>query len=166
MIKSLASQCVIAIAMTSLAAGAWAHGENKHKKTDSMAVEKNQVAWGIAADESEVTHTVTVTMHDTMRFEPTSLTVRHGQAVRFVIQNRGKLMHEFVLGDDKTLEEHAAMMVKFPDMEHEEPYMAHVAPGKTGQILWKFNRSGNFKFACLIAGHYQAGMIGDLTVDQ
>ena len=48
-------------------------------------------------------------------------------------------------------------MVKFPNMEHDEPYMAHVAPGKTGEIVWTFNRAGDFDFACLIAGHYQAG---------
>ena len=45
-------------------------------------------------------------------------------------------------------------------MEHDEPYMAHVAPGKTGEIVWSFNRAGEFDFACLIPGHYQAGMVG------
>jgi uncharacterized cupredoxin-like copper-binding protein len=49
-------------------------------------------------------------------------------------------------------------------MEHEEPYMAHVSPGKTGEIVWTFNKAGNFDFACLIAGHYQAGMVGKITV--
>jgi plastocyanin len=27
-----------------------------------------------------------------------------------------------------------------------------------------FNRPGEFDFACLIAGHYQAGMVGKITV--
>ncbi len=160
----LCMHAIVVTAALTLSAGAYAHGDNKHNK-QSEAVEKEQVAWGIAADKSEVSRTVKVTMHDTMRFEPSSFTVKDGEAIRFVIHNKGKLMHEFVLGDDKTLDEHAAMMVKFPNMEHEEPYMAHVAPGKTGEILWKFNRSGNFKFACLIAGHYQAGMIGELAVE-
>jgi uncharacterized cupredoxin-like copper-binding protein len=55
-------------------------------------------------------------------------------------------------------------MLKNPNMEHDEPYMAHVSPGKTGEIIWKFNRKGNFDFACLMAGHYQAGMIGKIEV--
>ncbi len=55
-------------------------------------------------------------------------------------------------------------MLKFPNMEHDEPYMAHVPPGKTGQIVWTFNRAGDFDFACLIAGHYQAGMVGKIIV--
>jgi uncharacterized cupredoxin-like copper-binding protein len=56
------------------------------------------------------------------------------------------------------------MMVKFPGMEHDEPYMTHVSPGKRGQIVWNFNRPGEFQFACLIAGHYQAGMVGTINV--
>jgi uncharacterized cupredoxin-like copper-binding protein len=42
--------------------------------------------------------------------------------------------------------------------------MAHVAPGRTGRIVWTFNRPGDFDFACLVAGHYQAGMVGRITV--
>ena len=55
-------------------------------------------------------------------------------------------------------------MVKFPDMEHDEPYMAHVPPGQSGAIVWNFNRPGDFQFACLIAGHFQSGMVGALRV--
>jgi uncharacterized cupredoxin-like copper-binding protein len=56
-------------------------------------------------------------------------------------------------------------MIKFPNTEHNEPYMAHVAPGKTGEVIWLFNRAGDFDFACLIAGHYQAGMVGTIKVN-
>jgi uncharacterized cupredoxin-like copper-binding protein len=49
-------------------------------------------------------------------------------------------------------------------MEHDQPYMAHVAPGKTGEVIWTFNQPGDFNFACLIDGHYQAGMIGTIKV--
>jgi uncharacterized cupredoxin-like copper-binding protein len=42
----------------------------------------------------------------------------------------------------KELDEHAALMVKFPEMEHDEPYMAHVGPGKSGEIVWTFNLAG------------------------
>jgi len=64
----------------------------------------------------------------------------------------------------QTAAQNAALMVKFPTMEHDEPYMAHVGPGKTGQIVWNFNKAGSFDFACLIAGHYTAGMVGKVTV--
>ena len=99
-----------------------------------------------------------------MRFKPALIEVRQGETIRFVVRNRGKLLHEFVIGTKPELDAHAALMLKFPNMEHDEPYMAHVAPGKSGEILWNFNRAGEFEFACLIAGHYQAGMIGKIRV--
>jgi uncharacterized cupredoxin-like copper-binding protein len=74
------------------------------------------------------------------------------------------MLHEFVIGTQKKLEEHAALMVKFPNMEHDEPYMAHVPAGRTGKLVWQFNKAGDFDFACLIAGHYQAGMVGKIIV--
>jgi uncharacterized cupredoxin-like copper-binding protein len=69
-----------------------------------------------------------------------------------------------VIGTKQDLDEHAALMARFPNIEHDEPYMAHVGPGKTGQIVWTFKRPGEFDFACLIAGHYQAGMTGKVRV--
>jgi uncharacterized cupredoxin-like copper-binding protein len=56
------------------------------------------------------------------------------------------------------------MMKKHPGMEHEEPYQAHVAPGKTERIVWHFTKPGEFYYGCLIAGHFEAGMIGKVIV--
>ena len=78
--------------------------------------------------------------------------------------NAGAVMHEIVIGTPQELAEHAALMKKFPAMQHDEPYMAHVPPGKQGDIVWLFNRPGDFEFACLIAGHFEAGMRGTLRV--
>ena len=100
-----------------------------------------------------------------MRFTPDRLQFKQGETVRLRIRNEGKLMHEFVIGTKKELDAHAEMMIKHPGMEHDEPYMAHVAPGQTGEIVWTFNRAGEFDFACLIAGHYQAGMVGKILVE-
>ena len=103
-------------------------------------------------------------MDDNMRFTPSTIEVREGETVRLRAVNQGQVLHEIVLGTQDTLQEHAAMMLKFPGMEHDEPYMAHVRAGEQGDIVWQFNRPGNFDFACLIAGHYQAGMAGTVTV--
>jgi uncharacterized cupredoxin-like copper-binding protein len=143
-------------------AAALAHGEKPHAK--AAAVRKEQKPWGIAGDAKAARRTIEVRMLDTMRFDPDRIEVRLGETVRFVHRNVGKVMHEFVIGTPKELDEHAALMLKFPNMEHDEPYMAHVAPGRTAQIVWHFNRPGEFKFACLIAGHYSAGMVGTLIV--
>ncbi|MDP2818899.1 MAG: cupredoxin family protein [Polaromonas sp.] len=142
---------------------AFAHGEEAHAKKTGP-VKKEQKEWGIAGDAKAVKRTIAVGMSDNMRFTPGNLDVKQGETIRFVIKNTGQVMHEMVIGTKKENDEHAALMVKFPGMEHEEPYMAHVAPGKTGEIIWTFNKPGNFDFACLIAGHYQAGMIGKINV--
>ena len=103
-------------------------------------------------------------MTDNMRFGPDNVEVRQGDTVRFVVHNAGRVMHEFVIGTRTELEEHAALMKKFPNMEHDEPYMAHVAPGRTGEIVWTFNRAGEFDFACLLPGHFAARMSGRIKV--
>jgi uncharacterized cupredoxin-like copper-binding protein len=139
-----------------------AHGD-KHPQSPS-AVVKEQKAWGIAGDARPGLRTIRVAMNDDMRFTPASITVEEGETVRIVVKNDGRLMHEFVLGTKEVHDEHAALMLKFPNMEHDEPYMVHVPPGQAGEILWTFNRAGEFGFACLIAGHYQAGMVGQVNV--
>ena len=145
--------------------GAQAHGEEIHKKS-SGPVKKEQKPWGIAGDSNAVTRTINVGMSDKMRFVPERLDIKLGETIRFTVSNGGKVMHEFVLGTKKELDEHAALMKKFPDMEHDEPYMAHVAPGTKGEIVWMFNRAGEFDFACLLPGHYEAGMLGKIRVSE
>ena len=140
---------------------ALAHGE---PAPAAAQVLKEQTPWGIAGDSAQVTRSVDVRMSDTMRFTPEQLQVKRGETLRLILHNDGQVMHEFVLGSEKTLREHAALMLRFPGMQHAEPYMAHVAPGQRGEIIWTFNNAGEFDFACLIAGHFQAGMRGKVRV--
>lgn len=158
---ALALACVFALALGATSGTALAHGPQSHA---SGPVVKEQKPWGIAADASEAKRTIRIDMDDNMRFKPDVIDVREGETVRLAIRNRGKLLHELVIGTQQELDEHAALMVKFPNMQHDEPYMAHVDPGQRGDIVWTFNRAGEFKFACLIAGHYTAGMVGTVRV--
>ena len=135
--------------------------QNHHTKSASPAEQKD---WGIAGDPKRVQRTIEIRMTDNMRFAPNQLQIKLGETVRLVAVNAGKVLHEIVIGTPQELKAHAEMMKKHPGMEHDEPYMAHVAAGKTGDIVWHFNRAGSFDFACLIAGHYQAGMTGTITV--
>ena len=138
--------------------------ENAHHIASNSPVVKEQKDWGIAGDAKAVRRTITIRMTDDMRFAPNHIEVREGDTVRLRAENRGKVMHEIVIGTRAELDAHADMMKKHPGMEHDEPYMAHVGAGKKGDIVWQFNRAGQFDFACLIAGHYQAGMTGTITV--
>ncbi len=140
---------------------ALAHG-NAHPT--GAAVKKEQKPWGIAGDRRAVRRTLTIRMDDQMRFIPEHFEVREGDTLRLILPNDGVNKHEFVLGTREELAAHAELMKKFPDMEHDEPYMAHVAPGEQGEIVWNFNRPGEFQFACLISDHYEQGMVGSLKV--
>jgi len=162
-VPRLFSRSLLVASLVFAAGSIWAHSDDGHgKKTAS--VKKEQKDWGIAGDAKAARRTIEFKMTDKMRFAPDSIEVKQGETVKFILRNDGRQMHEFVLGTKKDLDEHAALMMKFPNMEHDEPYMAHVAPGKTGEVVWTFNRAGDFDFACLIAGHYQAGMIGKVKV--
>jgi uncharacterized cupredoxin-like copper-binding protein len=140
---------------------AHAHGD---KHAPAPAYKAEQKDWGIMGERRAVKHTITLDMTDAMRFTPDRITVNEGETVRFIVRNKGRMLHEMVIGTPGVLREHAALMAKYPNMEHDEPYMVHVAPGKTGEIVWNFNRTGEFEFACLIARHYEAGMRGTITV--
>ncbi len=155
-------QLLAACALLASTTLSFSHEKSAHPT--NAKVKKEQKDWGIAGDAKAARRSITITMTDTMRFSPDKLQIKQGETVKFTIKNQGKMLHELVIGTKKELDEHAALMLKFPNMEHDEPYMAHVSPGKTGSIVWTFNKAGNFDFACLIAGHYQAGMVGTITV--
>ena len=103
-------------------------------------------------------------MADTMRFGPSDITVKEGETVKFVVANKGQMMHEMVIGTMDELKAHGELMKKHPGMEHDEPYMAHVSPGKKEEMVWQFTKAGEFYYACLVPGHFEAGMIGKIKV--
>ncbi|MBX3662436.1 MAG: cupredoxin family protein [Burkholderiales bacterium] len=155
---------VVATLIITVAPAAWAHGDAKKPHAAKKAISTEEKTFGREGDPGKATRTVNVDMSDKMRFTPDSLTLKQGETVKFVVKNSGKIMHEFVLGTMSELKEHSALMKKFPGMEHSEPYMAHVAPGKTETIAWQFTKAGNFNFGCLIPGHFEAGMVGNVAV--
>jgi uncharacterized cupredoxin-like copper-binding protein len=141
-----------------------AHTETPSKAPAFDYTKAEETSFGIAADPREARRTMRIEMHDTMRFSPAELKVRRGETVRFVSTNRGKVLHEMVLGTLEDLKAHAELMKKFPGMEHEEPHMAHVRPGRSGEIGWRFTKPGTYYYGCLIPGHFEAGMVGRIEV--
>lgn len=110
------------------------------------------------------TRSIEIVMGDSMRFEPERIEIRQGETVRFVVRNAGNVKHEMVLGTMAELKRHAATMAKFPEMEHDDPNAVSVEPGKTGEFAWAFTKAGTFDFACLVPGHFEAGMKGRIQV--
>ena len=178
---------LLAASLMALVPAAFGHGESGHGKSKTVDHTKaEETPFGRAGNPKSAKRTVRIDMNDSMRFVaiaaphggratdaragtpphamPADIVVKHGETVRFLVRNEGKVMHEMVIGTMKELKEHAELMRRFPNMEHDEPYMAHVAPGKEGEIVWQFTRPGEFHYACLIPGHMEAGMIAKITV--
>jgi uncharacterized cupredoxin-like copper-binding protein len=141
-----------------------AHEGHGDKKSGPQAVPIAETAFGRAADPAKAKRIVRVEMSDAMRYTPDRVTVKRGESVRFVVTNRGQVPHEMVLGTKKELEAHAELMKKHPGMEHDQPYMLHVPPGRTYEMGWQFTKAGEFHFGCLIPGHFEAGMKGRVIV--
>jgi uncharacterized cupredoxin-like copper-binding protein len=148
---------VSALALSAISVAAFADGMHAGAHDHSTGL-------GKAGDPAQVTRTVTVDMSDAMRFTPQTITVEHGETVRFIVSNSGVLKHEMVLGSMQELKQHAELMRKMPEMEHAEENMVTVDPGKSGEIVWQFAKAGKVDFACLQPGHFEAGMKGRVAV--
>ncbi len=159
-IPFLFPRAVGAVALSLLALNAFASGS--HDGAHAAKAAKNAV--GKPGKAAQVSRSVTVDMNDAMRFIPASIQVKQGETVKFTVKNSGKIKHEMVLGSIQELQEHNELMKKHPNMEHDEPNQITVAPGQSGEIIWRFSQAGSVDFACLQPGHYEAGMKGQVQV--
>jgi uncharacterized cupredoxin-like copper-binding protein len=153
-----------AVGSLTFASASLSHGDSHAEPRKAMSAEKVETDFGRTGNSAKVSRTIEVGMEDTMRFTPGNIVVKRGETVRFKVSNHGKLLHEMVIGTMQHLTAHAELMKKFPGMEHDEPYMAHVSPGKDGDIVWQFTKAGEYHYACLIPGHMEAGMVARITV--
>ena len=120
---------------------------------------------GVPVAAAEARRVVAISMDDSMRYDPAEIRAKPGEAVRIVATNRGKLMHELVIGTRADLEAHAKHMREHPAMEHHGGNSLHVHPGETRAMGWRFTRRGEFLYGCLVPGHFEAGMVGKIVVE-
>ncbi|MDH0302189.1 MULTISPECIES: cupredoxin family protein [unclassified Pseudomonas] len=155
----------------------------------SFADSPKAFAFGEPAPAAKATRTVEVVLKD-IAFEPKSLQVKAGETVRFVLINEGKLPHEFNLGDKAMHTEHQKEMIAMQgkmftagmhhqgmdhgQMDHGQMDGGHghsggntvlLQPGQRAELTWTFRKSAPIEFACNVPGHYQAGMVGPLTIE-
>jgi len=123
-------------------------------------------AYGRKGIKGKSNRVIRIEMRDDMRFYPSDIKVRQGETIRFEVKNAGKMLHEMVLGTMTVLKGHHAEMQKHPGMAHGDmPNAAHVPPGRTRTLVWHFTKPGEFHYACLLPGHFEAGMIGKIEVE-
>lgn len=150
-----------------LSAPAWASSYHPGDH-DGPVLHTDTMPVGYPGDPVLIDRTIRVSMLDAsdraMAFDLTSIDIREGETIRFVLSNEGSVTHEFVMATPGELADHREEMRDTDDMPHEAGYAARVDPGRTGTLVWTFANKGAFEFACLIPGHYEAGMNGPLTV--
>ncbi len=143
---------------------------------------------GKPAPASAASRTVQVAMYDNY-YEPEEITAKAGETVRFVVTNKGQLVHEFNLGTPAMHAAHQDEMQMMVDhgvleadkinhhmmnvdmggghvMKHDDPNSVLLEPGQTADVVWSFpdDASVDLEFACNVPGHYDAGMQGEIEL--
>jgi uncharacterized cupredoxin-like copper-binding protein len=134
----------------------------------------------------ESPRTIDVAMVD-IAFEPTALSIRAGETVKFVFTNEGAAEHEATFGDEAEQEEHATAMREAEGMDMDEAEAGHgddeatddghdeqdeiaplvLEPGASGEVVVTFDDPEVMStiIGCHIPGHWEAGMRMDVSVD-
>jgi uncharacterized cupredoxin-like copper-binding protein len=127
-----------------------------------------QFGAGEPGDADKPARAVTITMHETgdgrMIFSPDTVTAKPGEQIRFEIKNAGASEHEFMLDTVEHNARHKEAMEKNPRMKHDDPNGKRLDPGQSAGLVWRFTKPGTFEYACLIPGHFEAGMHGSVFV--
>lgn len=119
---------------------------------------------GEPASASDADRTIDVSASDELSFDPESIEVEAGEVITFSVTNDGNIDHEFVLGDESYQKDHEMAMSEGMEHGSEDDSAVPLPPGDTAELTWRFTESGEVQFACHVAGHYEGGMFGTVTV--
>lgn len=177
--------------ITGIAFAGAGHGSSEsvsagHGGSGHGVVGHHSAAVGSVGKASAVSRTIAVVMMDNY-YEPEKIDIKAGETVRFKVANKGTLVHEFNIGTAAMHEGHQQEMMMMiqhgiiqggklnremmkmdmgngQTMEHNDPNSVLLAPGETAEIIWTFPSDAELEFACNVPGHYQSGMVGDITI--
>lgn len=189
-ITSIARAATVAAAVSlfslpALAAGSNGSGHNDHGQAKGHGHD-GAAHIGKPGKAGQVSRTIVVTMGDNY-FDPENINVKSGETIKFVIRNKGELVHEFNVATAAMHKAHAPemmMMMEHGVLEpdrinwkaaknmkakmghgmHDEANSVLLEPGKSGEIIWTFPDDADLEFACNVPGHYEAGMVGSIKV--
>ena len=151
--------------------------------TSAFSASMNMI--GEKGDPKKVDRTVNIKMYDNY-YEPNIVKIKKGETIRFVVENLGELVHEYNIGTKEMHIKHQPEMQKLIDHEiilvdkidkikmkkmskmdhslgHSHTNSIMLEPKSSGEIIWKFSKDINLEMACNIPGHYESGMVGNLT---
>ena len=100
---------------------------------------------------------IVVNMTDKLAFTPNAIQVRKGETVRFVLTNSGTAQHEFMIGPAAKVaadEGDGKITIEADKMD----------AGSTTGLIYTFDGTGPYAFACHEPGHFEAGMKGTIEL--
>ena len=107
---------------------------------------------------------VAVTMTD-ITYSVKSIQVKKGVPVTFTFVNRGRAVHEAVLGSHAEQVAHDKEMAAMGDMVMPDGANAiALKSGVSKKLRYTFAKAGRYEIACHTPGHYNAGMKIDIVV--
>lgn len=158
---------VVLIASTALLAAACGgsdHSQHEGGGSADSSEQEDPSGFGRSGDSLQADETVKVLALDKLAFDPPDITVQAGDTVRFVVTNKGKAPHEFVIGDQAYQDEHEKAMEHGGAHDDDLGNVVELRPGETSELTWTFTTAGEVLYACHVAGHYAGGMFGTVTV--
>lgn len=95
------------------------------------------------------------------RFVPDDFEFEAGTTVRFVVENRDPIDHEFLIGDQEVQDAHEE-----GTEEHHgaRPGEISVPAGETRETTYTFDEPGTLLIGCHLPTHWDYGMRGEITV--
>ena len=140
---------------------------------------------GVKGKEENVDRVIEVLMYDNY-YEPNNFKVKKNETIKFIVENKGQLVHEFNIASKEMHMKHQPEMMmmveneilladridmkKMKEMSKKNPAMAHshsnsvlLSPGKKAELIWKFSNTINIEAACNVPGHYDVGMIAKIN---
>ena len=142
-------------------------------------------AIGVKGNAENVDRVIKVTMYDNY-YQPNSFKVNKNETIKFEVENKGELVHEFNIATKEMHLKHQPEMMmmveheilladkidkkKMMEMSKKNPAMAHshsnsvlLSPGEKAELIWKFSNTVDIEAACNVPGHYDVGMIAKIN---
>ncbi len=95
------------------------------------------------------------------RFVPDEFEFPAGTTVRFVVENRDPIDHEFLIGDEEAQQAHE----EGTEPHHgAKPGEISVPAGETRTTTYTFDEPGTLLIGCHLPTHWDYGMRGEITV--
>ena len=141
-------------------------------------------AIGTKGNLENVDRVIKITMYDNY-YQPNSFKVNKNETIKFEVENKGELVHEFNIATKEMHLKHQPEMMmmveheilladkidkkKMMEMSKKNPAMAHshsnsvlLSPGEKAELIWKFSNTVDIEAACNVPGHYDVGMIAKI----